>query len=245
MIRLLLLTVFLGLLFYGGQRLWRTGAPRLAGQWRRVALYAGVLALLVLAATGRLGLLLAALGAAVAYVSRYLPQVLRWAPALHRWWREARVHVGGWGGLGSMETAYLRLRMDYASGTLDGTVLAGRFAGRQLGELSLDQLLALYGELQSADTASASLLEAYLDRLHGNAWRRVSATGHDSGKTPPGSGKMSRDEASKVLGLQPGASKKDIIAAHRRLMQKFHPDRGGSDYLAAKINLAKDVLLKQ
>ena len=57
-------------------------------------------------------------------------------------------------------------------------------------------------------------------------------------------GNMTEAEAYEVLGLKQGATKQDIIAAHRKLMQKVHPDHGGSDYLAAKINLAKGTLLK-
>lgn len=57
--------------------------------------------------------------------------------------------------------------------------------------------------------------------------------------------KQSMNEAYKTLGLAPGASKKEIVIAHKRLMQKFHPDRGGSTHLATQINQAKDLLLKQ
>ena len=60
---------------------------------------------------------------------------------------------------------------------------------------------------------------------------------------PPGRHAMSLDEAREVLGLKSGHTKEDVIQAHRRMMQKVHPDRGGSDYLAAQINKAKDTLL--
>jgi glucan phosphoethanolaminetransferase (alkaline phosphatase superfamily) len=62
-------------------------------------------------------------------------------------------------------------------------------------------------------------------------------------KPNPGKKTMSPDEAREVLGLKPGSTKEEIILAHRRMMQKMHPDRGGSDYLAAQINKAKETLL--
>jgi DnaJ-domain-containing protein 1 len=113
--------------------------------------------------------------------------------------------------------------------------------GRRLSELGLDQLLDLLTLCRSADAQSAAVVEAYLDRDRGDAWREH-AQGQET--VPPGAGAdMTKDEALAILGLPKGASEDAIRDAHRRLMQRFHPDRGGSDYLAAKINEAKRLLL--
>jgi hypothetical protein len=143
-------------------------------------------------------------------------------------------------------TRFLKMTLDHDSGVMSGEVLEGRFAGRRLEELVLDELVELWRECQAADRQSAAVLEAYLDRTQGEAWRE--AAGAAGGGTGEGAGAgrdgaMSQEEAYSILGLEPGAGKDEVREAHRRLMQKVHPDHGGSNYLAAKINQAKDLLL--
>lgn len=141
----------------------------------------------------------------------------------------------------SVRTQMLSMELDHDTGAMDGEVLAGKFTGRRLSGMPIDQLRALLEECLAASDQSANLLEAYLDRMHEN-WR--AASGARRGKsTPPPSGAMSKEEAYAVLGLKPNSSEKEIRAAHRRLMKQYHPDRGGSDYLAAKLNQAKDILV--
>jgi hypothetical protein len=139
-------------------------------------------------------------------------------------------------GTSAIETPWLRMTLDRSTGALDGDVLAGRFAGAPLGRLDLGQLQELHAECTAADEQSARLIETYLDRLH-QGWR-------DRQPAPPSaSGRMTREEALQVLGLTGNVTDDQIRDAHRRLMLKLHPDLGGSDYLAGKINLARDVLL--
>ena len=139
-----------------------------------------------------------------------------------------------------VETAYLRMALDHDSGEMTGTVLTGDFAGRDLGDLSLDELLDLFYECLGADEKSAQVLEAYLDRGRHAKWRDAmdARQGRGVGKTA-----MTMDEARDILGVGPGAGSDEIRVAYRELMKQNHPDRGGSTYLAAKINLAKDLLL--
>ena len=139
-----------------------------------------------------------------------------------------------------VETAFLRMHLDHDTGEMDGSVLRGRYEGRAIGSLDLEDLLALLAECRS-DRQSAVVLEAYLDRTFGG-WRdRQRGAGASPGASS--TGEMSEHEARAVLGVGPEATRDEIVTAHRRLMQRLHPDRGGSDYLAAKLNAAKDLLL--
>ena len=138
-------------------------------------------------------------------------------------------------------TAILAMELDHDSGKMTGQVLAGPFKGARLEEMDPNDLQLLYNYCARASDQSVSLLEAWLDR-NNPAWRDT-WKGTDKARQS-NSGTMSPDEALAVLGLKSGATNDDIKNAHRRLMKDFHPDRGGSDYLAAKINQAKDILLQ-
>lgn len=140
-------------------------------------------------------------------------------------------------------TRFLRMVLDHDSGAMDGEVLEGAFVGRRLEELDEAELFALWRECRTADAQSAAVLEAFLDRTLGEAWRE--AAGAEAGRTGAGAAEaMSREDAYAILGLAPGASADEVREAHHRLMQKVHPDHGGSNYLAAKINRAKELLLE-
>jgi hypothetical protein len=140
-------------------------------------------------------------------------------------------------------TERLEMELDHDSGRMEGTCLSGRFAGRKLSTLSDREAMELFDELQQEGAAEAAVMEAYLDwRLPG--WREKDAEGARAGPgRAPGRGSMSAEEAYALLGLSPGASAEEVRRAHRKLMMKVHPDQGGSTYLAARINEAKEVLV--
>lgn len=167
-----------------------------------------------------------------------------------------------------VRTRFLQMRLDHDSGALDGEILDGRYEGQFLSQLDLAALLELLQDYRIADAQSASVLEAYLDRTqpdwrtseeeaeaearsadgggHEGSGREGSNRGGGSrwGRGARSQGAMSREEALEILGLEEGAGAEAIREAHRRLMQKLHPDHGGSNYLAAKLNEAKDLLLR-
>lgn len=136
----------------------------------------------------------------------------------------------------------IEMELDHDSGAMNGRILAGRYRGASLDSLDLPTLMGLLADF---DPESRSLLLAYLDRREPR-WRENLqgdfATGQDSAAR---SGKMTEEEAYQILGIKPGASAQDIGRAHRSLMKKLHPDQGGSTYLAARVNEAKEVLLRR
>jgi hypothetical protein len=138
-------------------------------------------------------------------------------------------------------TSLLAMELDHDTGRMDGTVLAGPLRGRTLSSLNEAELKTFRRQCSGVGDHSRALFEAWLDRSKAG-WREAWQTGERGNGGAP-SGAMSRAEALAVLGLREGATGDDIRAAHRRLMKEFHPDRGGSDSLAAKINPANEVLL--
>ena len=203
---------------------------------------AGIVALVIvvlLTLTGRMHWIGAAVTGLVVAAGRILPMLIRFFPVL-QWFNRQRAGAAGAGsgaGQSTVATSLLRMVLDHATGNMNGEVLGGTFAGRQLDDMDRGELEKLLAECRGTDTDSARLLESYLQRRFGDS--------ADYQQTPPSNsgGNMARAEALAVLGLNDDASDEDIVGAHRRLMQKLHPDRGGNDYLAAKLNQAKDCLL--
>ncbi len=224
----------------------RTPPQQVARIMRHALLWVGGALLIFLAATGRLHWLFALLAAAVPFVQR-LMRILQLMPMLQRilaMFHTSQAAAGpSMGQSSQVRTRFLRMHLDHDSGDLSGEVLEGPFAGRQLSILSLSQLLQLLDACRAADAQSAAVLEAYLERHHGTQWREQDTT-EAPGQGQNGTDPMSRDQAYEILGLEPGAERQGILEAHRRLMQKLHPDRGGSTWLASRVNQAKDLLLK-
>ncbi|HET7019187.1 MAG TPA: DnaJ domain-containing protein [Xanthobacteraceae bacterium] len=148
------------------------------------------------------------------------------------------------GQMSRVRSAFVEMELDHDTGAMRGRVLAGRHEGAMLDALDV---ATLTGFLSEIDEESRALLMAYLDRREPR-WRehaQADAATSTHGRVWSGGGKMTEDEAYQILGLQPGASAEDIGRAHRALMKKLHPDQGGSTYLAARVNEAKEVLLRR
>ncbi|MBR1223244.1 DnaJ domain-containing protein [Bradyrhizobium sp. U87765 SZCCT0131] len=224
---------------YSLLQMFRAANPALLA--RAIKLAGGVVCLAVAAFTGLRGELAVAIP-----LGLFGAGLLGWSPAA-----SVFGNLGGfahWGGRGrssgktsNVRSAFLDMTLDHDSGTLSGTIIAGSQAGRSLETFDLPQLAAL---MPTFDAESCALLESYLDRRF-PAWRQnTQGKGAGSQRNEPAGGKMTAQEAYQILGLEPGAGRDEISRAHRGLMKKLHPDQGGSTYLAARVNEAKETLLR-
>lgn len=199
----------------------------------------GFAALLTMRGRLDMAIFLGGLGAWLLGWSAYGPGGLR----MPEWARD-------WGGAGSpgrstVASALLEMELDHDSGGIRGRVKAGSFAGRDLDELTPAELGALLRECLAGDPDGARLLEAYLDRRT-PGWREDADRHGDAGQRGAArAGAMTDQEAYEILGLQPGAGPEAVREAHRSLMKRIHPDAGGTSGLAARVNQAKDTLLKK
>ena len=245
----LLAPLLLAVLTWWGLRWCKNRFSLTTGQFRwLVAGTSLLLVVLILIVMGRLPV--QALFAPLVFLGSFMLRNLHWVIRL---WPLLRQRNRNWGrnqagnSASTISTAWLAMSLDHATGNMDGEVLQGQFQKKRLSELSLEQLFALVGECQH-DNDSLQLLHAYLDRMHPDWRESASVAGDASGagtenRPSTGDSAMTEALALEILGLTPGATREEIIAAHRRLMQKLHPDRGGSDYLAQRINAARDFLL--
>jgi len=201
----------------------------------KTALYIGAGILVLALITGRLNPLIALIAAAIPTLQR-----LSTAKQLFDRFRSA----GGprQGGTSRISTAMIEMQLDHDSGEMTGKVLKGKHTGTSLADLDQPQLMELMHECQTTDAQSAAVLAAYLDRRFGSEWRAGAQANH---ATVLNSAPMSESEARDILGVSPQATRDDIVHAHKKLIQKLHPDRGGSNYLAIKVNQARDYLLER
>lgn len=221
---------------------------------------------LFLAVTGRLSWAFAGLAALLPWAAR-LMRLMGLGRGLWRTLGALGLGAGGFGTVGrggafgrtahpdpdpddrsAVSTRFLTMTLSHGTGAMTGSVRAGRFAGRDLDSLSRDEVAALAREVRG-DPESARVLDAWLERVHPD-WRQAAPGPETEAETEGGAsagsaaGPMTRAEALAVLGLEEGASADDVRAAHRRLIVLVHPDRGGTPYLAARLNQARDVLLR-
>ena len=234
----LLALLVVGLMWFAG-RLGKMN-PQMRAKYLKLALlYGGGLILLVAILSGRLHPFFAAIAALFPWIQRAI--MLRSAYNMFTSWQGGPVQGSRPGQTSDVKTKFLEMFLDHDTGTITGKIIRGKFSGRSFDDLTVEEIAELLAECRIQDRESVPLIESYLDRMRADEWDEYAKT-----YEPPESGTsgaMTREEALEILGLKEGATKKEVIEAHKILMQRNHPDRGGSTWVAARINQAKEVLL--
>ena len=257
--RLILLLAVIAVIYILLRRAQSMPPHKRRAEYIKLGLGVAVVVVIGLTVTGRMHWIGAALTGLLVGARQLLPTLVRVFPMLASLRSKGSTGPGA-GQNSTVVTDILRMHLDHDSGALSGEVLKGNYREWLLEEMTKvfplgifkdeadnvdegdwhrEQLRELYSFCQAQDPDSVQLLDSYLQQRFPNE----TPFGDGAGPPPSNSTDMSRDEALAVLGLGADASDEDIVTAHRKLMQKLHPDRGGNDYLAAKINQAKDLLL--
>lgn len=173
--------------------------------------------------TGKMHWFGAVIAGALPFLRNGLGLIMRFAPLLIR----------STGGKARFNTEHLNVEIDLNNKSVTGVVTKGLHEGKQIQQLTpqeLDELLEYY---QSRDKKSVFFIKAV-------------KKGFTAQNDPPPQTFIDpdRQEALQILGLSDNPSKEEIIKAHRKLINKLHPDRGGNDFLASRVNQARDTLLK-
>ncbi|GLS27855.1 J domain-containing protein [Marinibactrum halimedae] len=200
--------------------------------WRHVIITGVVITLLLLTITGKLHWIGVAIAAVIPLLKQLITVGIRLFPFLknptvQKWFKK---NTPPQTGANTFFEAYLDEK-----GEMGAKITQGEWTGRQLKELTEQELTTFYRYCQN-DLHAQQFLAAYLEKYYPHLT--------DFQQHPAQQTSMDEAQALDVLGLKPGASEKEIHQAHKRLIQKMHPDRGGSDFLAAQINLAKKVLME-
>ena len=216
---------------------WRRFLIKLPSERRNSFLWKSVFFVVLLGSVtlvtmGKLHWIGAGLAALVPVIKVILSMGLRALPFLQifRRFRSSPSHI---------RTEYIDAEINFSTRTMDGEVLSGDYGGRKLSMLTSDELNSLSEWLKAKDQESFVLLNTYMMRMGKGA----NNDSFSQDRRNDSFSQMSKKDALQILGLNEGSTNHDIIKSHKRLIQRLHPDRGGSDYLAAKINAAKDRLL--
>ncbi len=221
---------------YWALRRWRTLPPKQRKPFLlKVVVYGAFILCLLAVLSGRAHWLALAATGLLAIAKVGLGSLLRAMPFLNLL-RRGRVFNNP-----TFKTTFLEVTLDLSNGQISGHVIDGPMKGQALQALSPDDLETIENHYKQHDKASYFLIRAIRQRS-GHRYQQEQQSSQQSGYQQ--NSDTSVEEALQILGLEGQPNKDEIIKAHRRLIQKLHPDRGGNDYLASRVNLAKETLLK-
>lgn len=237
MVQLLIALLILGLGWYGLKFFARASPKAVAGAVRYGGgMVAGLVGLLLML-RGRVDLGIAGIG-----VGLWLAGLAK-LPGLGAFQTAARRATGR----SRVRSAMLDMELDHGSGDLQGRVTSGPHTGRLLESFTRPECEGLHRDCLRDDPEGARLLEAYMDRRF-PGWGQTRQSQTNAGRPEPGQRRnagLTEQQAYEILGLGQGATRDDVVRAHRALMKEAHPDYGGATERAARINEAREVLMRR